>query len=473
MLLQWFADRMRAWTHAGIRTGKEDRDMRAARFHGFAHAGRLALGAALSAVMMFGAAAQAPIALADAKSDEIAAADAALAKAKAAEAAAKIKADLAAKTEKEGSKGFFDSIGATDASAIITQGQKNTQYGKSIRLGDPDSSTWLENMRSALIMLDEGNSIRASLKLPLWQVDWDEVAMAQLGADANTFSGAMGHFQGTYDGAQNLYWGSGSPYASWYDDEKAVYDAYDKAHPDEHIRSLNEMQLYRLHPDLFVQVGHYLNIIQPDMIAVGAANAIGGAYGYTSAQDFGGRTSGLVSIPDAIQSVTVYYYGLRKDLSDYADAQAATAKAQAADDAAHAVPVPVYRVYNRNSGLHHYTTNAKERDALVQLGWKNEGVSFNAAKQGSAPGLSPVYREYNPYNGTHNWTLSLAEHRKLVSVGWRDEGVAWYASYAGPVMVYRLYNPHSGEHVYTTGAAEYAAVGRAGWHQEGTAWKGL
>ncbi|KAE8126890.1 pre-peptidase C-terminal domain-containing protein [Bifidobacterium tibiigranuli] len=136
-------------------------------------------------------------------------------------------------------------------------------------------------------------------------------------------------------------------------------------------------------------------------------------------------------------------------------------------------PVPVYRVYNKNSGLHHYTTSLGEKDALVKLGWKYEGVSFNAAKQGSASGLVPVYREYNPHNGNHNWTLNQAEHNKLVSLGWRSEGVAWYANPAGPVTVYRLYNPHSGEHVYTTSATEYAAVGKAGWHQEGTAWKGL
>jgi uncharacterized repeat protein (TIGR02543 family) len=138
-----------------------------------------------------------------------------------------------------------------------------------------------------------------------------------------------------------------------------------------------------------------------------------------------------------------------------------------------AVPVAVYRVYNKNSGLHHYTTNLGEKNALVKLGWKYEGVSFNAATQGSAPGLKPVYREYNPHDGNHNWTLNQAEHSKLVSLGWHDEGVAWYANPAGPVTVYRLYNPHSGEHVYTTSAKEYAVVGAAGWHQEGTAWKGL
>ncbi|MCI1833697.1 MAG: hypothetical protein LKI78_02530 [Bifidobacterium tibiigranuli] len=146
---------------------------------------------------------------------------------------------------------------------------------------------------------------------------------------------------------------------------------------------------------------------------------------------------------------------------------------QTAQAATGGTPVPVYRVYNRRSGLHHYTMNADERYALINLGWSDESTSFYAAGQGSSSGLAPVYREYNPHNGNHNWTLNQAEHNKLVSLGWRSEGVAWYANTAGPVAVYRLYNPHSGEHVYTTNAAEYAAVGKAGWHQEGIAWKGL
>jgi hypothetical protein len=150
-----------------------------------------------------------------------------------------------------------------------------------------------------------------------------------------------------------------------------------------------------------------------------------------------------------------------------------TAAALPAQAATGGTPVPVYRVYNNHSGLHHYTTNLGEKNTLVQLGWRYEGVSFNAAKQGSVSGLKPVYREYNPHNGNHNWTLNQNEHNKLVSLGWRSEGVAWYANPAGSVTVYRLYNPYSGEHVYTTSVAEYVAVGKAGWHQEGVAWKGI
>lgn len=41
--------------------------------------------------------------------------------------------------------------------------------------------------------------------------------------------------------------------------------------------------------------------------------------------------------------------------------------------------VPVYRLYASHNG-HMYTASEKERDALVKLGWKNEGVAFYGMK---------------------------------------------------------------------------------------------
>jgi uncharacterized repeat protein (TIGR02543 family) len=183
--------------------------------------------------------------------------------------------------------------------------------------------------------------------------------------------------------------------------------------------------------------------------------------GYSFAGWFTANTGGsrVTGSPVASASRTLYAQWVKNAVAPKASAKGS--------------PVAAYRVYNRYSGLHHYTTSAKERDALVSLGWNNEGTAFFAARQNSASGLKPVYREYNPHNGNHNWTLNPSEHKTLVGLGWKDEGVAWYANPSGPVTVYRLYNPHSGEHVYTTSAKEYAAVGAAGWHQEGTAWKGL
>ncbi|WP_164514720.1 phosphatase PAP2 family protein [Bifidobacterium goeldii] len=136
--------------------------------------------------------------------------------------------------------------------------------------------------------------------------------------------------------------------------------------------------------------------------------------------------------------------------------------------------VTVYRLYNNNSGLHHYTTSKGERDYLVKLGWSSEGTAFKAAAKDEAnKNLKPVYREYNPNNGNHNWTMNKAEHDYLVKLGWHDEGIAWYTDTTAGTAVYRLYNPNSGEHLYTTNKVEYDKVGAAGWHQEGVAWQSL
>ena len=55
----------------------------------------------------------------------------------------------------------------------------------------------------------------------------------------------------------------------------------------------------------------------------------------------------------------------------------------------------MYRVYNPNSGEHFYTSNKVEKDHLVSLGWRYEGIGWQA------PTVSnyPVYRLYNAYGG--------------------------------------------------------------------------
>ena len=89
----------------------------------------------------------------------------------------------------------------------------------------------------------------------------------------------------------------------------------------------------------------------------------------------------------------------------------------------------VYRMYNPyvTGGDHHYTMSAEERDSLVEAGWKYEGVAWYSADEETGV---PVLREYNPFatTGTHNYTISQDEHDNLVSLGWKDEGIAWYAA---------------------------------------------
>lgn len=96
---------------------------------------------------------------------------------------------------------------------------------------------------------------------------------------------------------------------------------------------------------------------------------------------------------------------------------------------------PVYRLYNPNAGDHHYTKSANEKDTLVNVGWKYEGVGWYSVPdysgvQSPAWDSIPVYREYNPNAkaaGAHNYTISEIENDALISVGWVEEGTAWRA----------------------------------------------
>ncbi|MBW3093705.1 FIVAR domain-containing protein [Bifidobacterium sp. 82T10] len=135
--------------------------------------------------------------------------------------------------------------------------------------------------------------------------------------------------------------------------------------------------------------------------------------------------------------------------------------------------LPVYRLYDKKSGLHLYTSDDNERQILsTKRGWTDEGLAFKASKK--VDGAKPVYRLYNPKTGRHLVTLDENERTVLSTKrGWKDEGVAWYQSDEGTVPVYRLYSPSKDEHLYTTDINEYRIDGTRGWNQEGLAWKGL
>ena len=132
--------------------------------------------------------------------------------------------------------------------------------------------------------------------------------------------------------------------------------------------------------------------------------------------------------------------------------------------------VEMQRLYNPNSGEHFYTGNTNERDHLVKVGWRYEGVGWVAP----AKSATPVYRLYNPNAGDHHYTMSKGERDHLVKVGWRYEGIGWYSSDAKSVPLYRQYNPNArtGSHNFTTSRGEQAALVSKGWRAEGTAWYG-
>ena len=131
----------------------------------------------------------------------------------------------------------------------------------------------------------------------------------------------------------------------------------------------------------------------------------------------------------------------------------------------------MYRVYNPNSGEHFYTSNKAEKDHLVNLGWKYEGIGWKA------PTVSnyPVYRLYNANGGEHHYTMNVDEKNNLVKLGWKYEGIGWFSADpndSNSVPLLREYNPNafSNNHNYTINANEHNWLVSLGWKDEGKAW---
>lgn len=128
--------------------------------------------------------------------------------------------------------------------------------------------------------------------------------------------------------------------------------------------------------------------------------------------------------------------------------------------------IPMYRMYNHNTGEHLYTRSTGERDNLKRVGWNYEGVAWNAPTSGK-----PVYRLYNRYNGEHFYTIDAGERDKILRTGWTYEGVAFY-SYTGSngTPVTRLFSRRANWHHYTIDNNEKNIISHQGWKIEGIGW---
>lgn len=119
----------------------------------------------------------------------------------------------------------------------------------------------------------------------------------------------------------------------------------------------------------------------------------------------------------------------------------------------------VYRLYNPNNGDHLYTTSYLEAMGVYMAGWNYEGIAWVSPKDGD-----PVYRLLNPNDGTHAFGPE-AEKDGLLKLGWKLEGVAFYSK--GNKPIYRMYNPNSGAHILTADINEHNGLTKLGWTCEG------
>ena len=118
----------------------------------------------------------------------------------------------------------------------------------------------------------------------------------------------------------------------------------------------------------------------------------------------------------------------------------------------------VYRFFNNNTGVHFYTANETERNAVEDLdNFNPEGASY----QGADPltgGSTPVYRFLNEDTGVHLYTVSEAERettQNLANFSFEGEAFSAYSTPVdGSIPIYRFFNSTTGAHFYTPNAAE-------------------
>ena len=139
--------------------------------------------------------------------------------------------------------------------------------------------------------------------------------------------------------------------------------------------------------------------------------------------------------------------------------------------------VPVYGLYNPNSGEHYFTIDAAETKNLLAAGWQEGNVKWYAPTAGEE-----VYCLYNPNVfapdgtplGDHHYTSNEIERDNLLKAGWKQGNLAFYSSInttEDRVPIYGLYNPnayamgYSGAHHLTYKKTEVDNLLSLGWKE--------
>lgn len=180
----------------------------------------------------------------------------------------------------QGSKGFFEAYGYTDALKILEE--QSTLNGGYTNIGAENDATSLENFKRALSMVRYGNKLRTTDAnvpgLSDLTVNPTLFAISQVQLNATANGKIFGHSK-LYRVGENI---AAATYKSndellfngWYTEEKQVYDyitakgwTEDDLYND--VAKYKEVQqaLNQKYP----QVGHYTNIINKDYTTTGTA----------------------------------------------------------------------------------------------------------------------------------------------------------------------------------------------------------
>lgn len=125
----------------------------------------------------------------------------------------------------------------------------------------------------------------------------------------------------------------------------------------------------------------------------------------------------------------------------------------------------IYRFYNTATGAHFFTSNEAEKNNILATlpSFRFEGNSFDSNAVKDSTGAVPVYRLYNKVTGVHVYTINESEKATILATGsYNDEGIAYYA-YNTPTgtettPLYRFLNTATSTHFYTDNETEKANI---------------
>lgn len=184
----------------------------------------------------------------------------------------------------QGSKGFFEAYGYTDALKILEA--QSIANGGSTNIGAENDATSLENFKRALSMVRYGNALRTSdtnfKNLEALKVNPTLFAISQVQINA-TANGKKFDHSDLYDVGENITASSiqkddQNLYKGWYDSEKQVYEyitskGWTIAEVRNDQNKYNEVMAAVGHGN--IQIGHYRNLTGS------GSNATGTAYIYS------------------------------------------------------------------------------------------------------------------------------------------------------------------------------------------------
>ena len=184
----------------------------------------------------------------------------------------------------QGSKGFFEAYGYTDALKILEE--QSTANGGSTNIGAENDATSLENFKRALSMVRYANTLRTSdtnfTNLEDLKVNPTLFAISQVQINA-TANGKKFDHSDLYDVGENITASSiqkddQNLYKGWYDSEKQVYEyitskGWTIAEVRNDQNKYNEVMAAVGHGN--IQIGHYRNLTGS------GSNATGTAYIYS------------------------------------------------------------------------------------------------------------------------------------------------------------------------------------------------